>query len=87
MAIDPHEAAVDAFLAQARLTDPEKFAAVCARHVVKSRRQMRRISETEIPMGLTPFEGDPSDPYFHRFVGGATDASYAENVLIQDESA
>lgn len=75
MAFDPHEAAVNAFLAQARLNDPEKFAAVCARHAVKTRRQMRRISEIEIPMGLAPFEGDPHDPYFTAYVGNAIEGA------------
>jgi hypothetical protein len=72
LTLDPHEAAVEAFMAEAQLRDPEKYAVICARHPVKSRRQMRRISEIELPMGLAPFEADPYDPYLNRYVANAT---------------
>jgi len=49
-----HEAAVAEFMATARLSDPEKHALVCSKYPVKSRRQMRTISEIEIPVGLHP---------------------------------
>lgn len=49
-----HEAEVAKFLATARMADPEKHAVICAKYPVKTRRQLRRISEIEIPVGLYP---------------------------------
>ena len=65
-----HEAEVEAFMAAARLSDPEKHAVVCSKYPVKSRRQMRTISEIEIPVGLHPgkFATDAD-----RFVAASTD--------------
>ena len=61
-----HEAAVKAFMDAARLSDPEKHALVCSKHPVKSQRQMRRISEVEIPVGLHPEAF--AELYGHRLV-------------------
>lgn len=74
-----HEAAVKAFMAAARMSDPEKHAVVCAKYPVLSQRQMRRIAEIEIPVGLHP------ELYGGRLIAGATEASYAE--LTLEESA
>lgn len=74
-----HEAAVKAFMDAARLSDPEKHALVCSKYPVKSRRQMRRIAEIEIPVGLHPQAF--AELYGHRLIGGATDATYAELTL------
>lgn len=49
-----HEAEVTKFLVTARMNDPELHALVCSKYPVKTLRQMRRISETEIPVGLYP---------------------------------
>jgi hypothetical protein len=49
-----HEADVEAFMAAARMSDPEKYELVCSKYPVKSARQMRRIAEMEIPVGLHP---------------------------------
>jgi hypothetical protein len=49
-----HEARVREFLAAAQVADPERSAATCARYPVKSKRQLRRIAETEITAGLQP---------------------------------
>ena len=49
-----HEAEVEAFMAAARLADPEKHAVVCSKYPVKSQRELRRISKVEIPVGLHP---------------------------------
>lgn len=54
MAYDLHEARVREFFANAQIADPERYAAVCARHPVKSKRQLRTIAETEITAGLHP---------------------------------
>jgi hypothetical protein len=57
-----HEAEVEAFMATARMSDPERHALVCSKYQVKSARQMRRIAEIEIPVGLQPgkFSSDKS---------------------------
>jgi hypothetical protein len=70
-----HEVAVEAFMAAARMSDPEKHALVCSTYPVKSRRQMRRISEIEIPVGLHP------ELYGGGVIAGATEATYAELAL------
>ncbi len=46
----------------ARESDPERYAVLCSKYPVLSRRQMRRIAETEIPVGLHPgrLNGDHS---------------------------
>ena len=49
-----HEARVRDFLAQAQIADPERYAAVCARYPVKSKRQLRTIADVEITAGLQP---------------------------------
>ena len=49
-----HEAEVKAFLAAARVSDPERFAVICSKYPVKSRRQMQTAREIEIPVGLHP---------------------------------
>jgi hypothetical protein len=72
-----HEAAVKAFMDAARMSDPEKHAVVCAKYPVKTARQMRRISEIEIPVGLHP------ELYGGHLVAGATDATYAELTLLE----
>ena len=74
-----HEAAVKAFMDAARLADPEKHAVVCSKYPVKSRRQMERISKTEIPVGLHPEAF--AELYSHRLVASVTEATYAENAL------
>jgi hypothetical protein len=51
---DLHEARVREFLATAQLADPERYAAVCAKYPVKSKRQLRSIAEVEITAGLQP---------------------------------
>ena len=51
---DLHEARVREFLATAQLADPERYSAVCAKYPVKSKRQLRRIAETEVTAGLQP---------------------------------
>lgn len=68
-------------MATARLLDPEKHALVCSKYPVKSHRQMRTISETEIPVGL--------HPQLHtgqRYVAGATEATYAELTLTEESA-
>ena len=79
---DDHEAAVEAFMAAARLSDPEKHALVCAKYPVKSARQMRTIAEIEMPVGLHPEAF--AELYRHRLIGGATDATYAELTLDEE---
>ena len=49
-----HEAEIEAFMAAARLSDPEKTAVVCSKYPVKTKRELRRISKVEIPVGLHP---------------------------------
>lgn len=68
-----HEAEVANFLGAARLSDPEKHALVCSKYPVKSRRQMQRISKTEIPVGLHPGKFASDRP-----VAAATDQPYEE---------
>lgn len=68
-----HEAEVERFMAAARLSDPEKHAVVCSKYPVKSARQMRRIAETEIPVGLHPEAF--AETYSHRVVANATGLS------------
>jgi hypothetical protein len=63
----------------ARLSDPEKCALVCSKYPVKSQRQMRTIAETEIPVGL-----HPELRAGQRYVAGATEATYAEHVLLKE---
>lgn len=74
-----HEAAVEAFMAAARLSDPEKHALVCSKYPVKSRREMRTISEIEIPVGL-----HPEARLGQRYIAGVSEATFAENVLIEE---
>ena len=71
-----HETLVEAFMAAARLSDPEKHALVCSKYPVKSRRQMRTLSEIEIPVGL-----QPELRLGQRLVAGVTPATYAELAL------
>ena len=71
-----HETLVEAFMAAARLSDPEKHALVCSKYPVKSHRQMRTISEIEIPVGL-----QPELRAGQRLVAGVTPATYAELAL------
>ena len=66
-----HEAAVEAFMAAARLSDPEKTSLVCSKYPVKSNRQMQRIAKIEIPVGLHPEAF--AETYGHRLVAGAVD--------------
>ena len=79
-----HEAEVRAFLATARMRDPEKHALVCAKYPVKSRHQMERIHRREIPVGLYPgsYASDQG-----RAVAGVTEATYAENALLGGDTA
>jgi hypothetical protein len=65
----------DEFMASARKLDPERYAVVCSKHRVLSRREMRRISEIEIPVGLHP------ELRSGRTVASVSEATYAENVL------
>lgn len=51
-----HEARVRDFLASAQIADPERYAAVCARYPVKSKRQLQRIAQTELTAGLQPMK-------------------------------
>lgn len=63
----------------ARKSDPERYAVLCSKHPVKTRRQMRRIHEIEIPVGLHP------ELRAGKTVAGVTEATYAE--LTLEESA
>lgn len=56
MADVSHEAQVAAFLAEKQLEDPERYAAICARYPVKSKRQSRSIAEIELSAGLQPLK-------------------------------
>ncbi len=78
---DDHEAEVTKFLAAARMSDPERYAVTCSKYPVKSRRQMRSISEIEIPVGLYPGKlwTDHS-----RSVAGVTPETFAENTLLEE---
>ena len=76
-----HEAEVAKFLASARMSDPERYAVICSLYPVKSRRQMRRISEYEIPVGLHPGKLHSDRP-----VASVTAATYAE-LTVQEEIA
>ena len=73
-----HEAEVAAFLATARMNDPERYAVLCSKYPVKSRRQMRSIREREVPVGLYPgkYLSDQG-----RAVASVTEATFAENAL------
>jgi len=71
-----HEAAVEAFMAAARLSDPEKTSLVCSKYPVKTNRQMRTISEIEIPVGLHPEAF--AELYSHRLVANATSLGVLE---------
>ena len=68
------------FMVAARLADPEKHALVCSKYPVKTRRQLRRIREIEIPVGL-----QPDLRLGQKLVASVTPATYAENTL--EESA
>lgn len=71
----------DEVMEAARKLDPERYAVLCSKLPVKSRRQMRRIHEIEIPVGLHP------ELRAGRTVAGVTDATYAENTLIGEGAA
>ena len=73
-----HEAEVEAFLASARMSDPERYAVICSKYPVKSKRQMRSIHEIEIPVGLHPGKLARDTG---RAVASVTEATYAENAL------
>lgn len=78
-----HEAEVEAFMAAARMTDPERYAVVCHKYPVKSARQLRRIAEYEIPVGLHPERLSKT----HQTIASVTDATFAELALDSEESA
>ncbi len=73
-----HEAEVEAFMAAARLSDPERHALICSKYPVKTHRQMRTIAEIEIPVGLQPESRAGHE------VAGVTDAAYAELALLPE---
>ena len=62
-------------LAAARMADPERYAVICQKYPVKTRRQMRRIHEIEIPVGLHP------ELRAGRPIASVTEATFAENAL------
>jgi hypothetical protein len=62
----------------ARKSDPEAYAVLCSKYPVLSRRQMRTISEIEIPVGLHP------ELRAGRTVASVTEATYAELTLQQE---
>ena len=63
------------FMEAARALDPERHALVCSKHPVLTNRQMRRIAEVEIPVGLHP------ELRAGRMVASVSEATYAENAL------
>lgn len=68
-------------MAAARMSDPERYAVVCSKFPVKTRRQMRSIHEVEIPVGLHP------ELRAGRAVASVTEATYAENALTAEGAA